>query len=196
MLSDLRRRHGRSGVTRAVAERDTPALFDWLMQVLSYQGVSDAIAFAYMDRHGTVNHADVTADLGKRPVCPKLRSFWHFAECGFAKQAFTCRRPEHIERCPLPLPDLRSGRLNQAAFSLFLFLRDVCGGDFVGWIDDRLAIADEERSNIRSAGMRAAVLEPLACIYGVSSKVLSWLWPTCCSPAIRLANAGSRLERA
>jgi hypothetical protein len=34
------------------------------------------------------------------------------------------------------------GRLNQLAYSLFLFIRDVADGDFVGWIDRRLADAD------------------------------------------------------
>ena len=36
----------------------------------------------------------------------------------------------------------RNGNLNQLAYSLFLFIRDVAGGDLVGWIDGRLAEAD------------------------------------------------------
>jgi hypothetical protein len=68
---------------------------------------------------------------------------------------------------------LRNGRLNQAAYSLFLFMRDVADGDFVGWIDRRLADADLASSPDRPARLRQAVVEPLTHAYGVSNKVLS-----------------------
>ena len=112
------------------------------MPALSYQGVSDAIAWTYMDHHGTVSFADVAAGLAERPSCPKLKSHWHFEGCGYAKQAFGCHEPDHLEACPLPRHDLRNGRLNQTTYSLFLFLRDVCDDDLVGWIDARLQAAD------------------------------------------------------
>jgi hypothetical protein len=35
-----------------------------------------------------------------------------------------CSQPRHFGGCPLPLHPLRKGGLNQAAYSLFLFLRD------------------------------------------------------------------------
>ena len=47
-----------------------------------------------------------------------------------------------METCPLPLHEFRNGNLNQLAYSLFLFIRDVAGGDLVGWIDRRLAEAE------------------------------------------------------
>jgi hypothetical protein len=47
----------------------------------------------------------------------------------------TCAEPEHIDCCPLPSHDLRNGHLNQAAYSLFLFIRDIADGDLIGWID-------------------------------------------------------------
>ncbi|HLL13417.1 MAG TPA: hypothetical protein VK570_20305, partial [Rubrivivax sp.] len=61
----------------------------------------------------------------------------------------------------------------QTAYALFLFLRDVCGGDLVGWIDQRLASADDPDRADRAALMREALLEPLCGIHGVSHKVLS-----------------------
>ena len=68
---------------------------------------------------------------------------------------------------------LRKGILNQGAVSLFLFIRDVCDGDLVGWLDDRLKSADHAGPIIeRAAAMRASVLEPLKNIHGVSDKVL------------------------
>ncbi|UDL94083.1 hypothetical protein LGH83_16320 [Lichenihabitans sp. PAMC28606] len=97
MLSDLNDQFRRSGLREAVARHDTPVLFDWLIGVLSYQGVSDAIAWAYMDQHGTVTYADIDAVLSDQPSCPKLRRYWHFYECRFAKQTFVCREPVH--RC-------------------------------------------------------------------------------------------------
>jgi hypothetical protein len=173
MLADLRQDFLRAGLPNAVARHDTPALFDWLMHMLSYQGVSDAIAWGYMDQHGSVTFAEIEAALAASPSCPKLRSYWDFAGCRFAKRAFLCSEPKHLEACPLPMHDLRNGRLNQAAYSLFLFLRDVCAGDLVGWIDARLAGADGPDPADRVARMRQALIEPLSCIYGVSFKVVS-----------------------
>jgi hypothetical protein len=66
---------------------------------------------------------------------------------------------------------LRNGRLNQTAYSLFLFMRDLADGDFVGWIDQRLATV--EPGPCRAARLRRALLEPLGNIYGVSNKVLA-----------------------
>jgi hypothetical protein len=67
---------------------------------------------------------------------------------------------------------LRNGRLNQTAYSLYLFIRDVAGGDLVGWIDRHLKIAARSPAPERLASMRAAVIHPLREIYGVSDKVL------------------------
>jgi hypothetical protein len=70
---------------------------------------------------------------------------------------------------------LRNGRLNQIAYALVLFARDVCDGDLVGWIDQRLEEADDPSRPGRVQLMRAAVLEPLSRIEGVSYKVLSMI---------------------
>jgi hypothetical protein len=173
MLTELRQESRDAGLAAAAAQHDTAALFDWLIRVVSLQGVSDAVAWAYMDQHGRVTFADVGAALADLPSCPKLRSYWHFDDCGFAKQAFTCNEPALIEGCPLPRHDLPNGRLNQTAYSLFLFLRDLCEGDLVGWIDGRLANADASGAPDRIARMRQSLLDPLGSVYGVSSKVLS-----------------------
>ena len=70
--------------------------------------------------------------------CPKLKSYWHFHGCRYEKASRTCAEPEHIGACPLPSHDLRNGHLNQAAYSLFLFIRDLADGDLIGWIDAQL----------------------------------------------------------
>src|SRR5947209_13700457 len=41
-------------VRAAIRSRDTGPVFDWLMAALSYQGISDQVAYDYMERHGRV----------------------------------------------------------------------------------------------------------------------------------------------
>jgi hypothetical protein len=131
LINKLSRDLARRGVRSAIRRRDTPALFDWLLETISYQG------------------------------------------CGYHKIEQCCAEPDHFRACPLPTHDLRNGRLNQAAYSLFLFMRDVANGDFVGWVDQRLADADLASGPDRATRLRQALVEPLAQVYGVSNKVLS-----------------------
>jgi hypothetical protein len=69
-------------------------------------------------------------------------------------------------------PTLRNGRLNQMAYSLFFFVRDVADDDFVGWIDQQLAAANVQSSD-RLAALREAVIGPLRNVFGISDKVLA-----------------------
>src|SRR5438477_11687771 len=41
-------------VRAAIHSRDTGPVFDWLMAALSFQGISDQVAYDYMDKHGRV----------------------------------------------------------------------------------------------------------------------------------------------
>ena len=169
LIRDLARR----GVHAAIRRRDTPVLFDWLLEEVSYQGIGDHVAHGYMERHGRVRWSEIATLIEARPSCPKLQSYWHFDHCGYQKVERCCAEPDHFPACPLPTHDLRNGRLNQAAYSLFLFMRDVANGDFVGWIDRRLGDADLASAPDRAARLRRAVVEPLTHAYGVSNKVLS-----------------------
>ena len=115
--------------------RDTTVVFDWLIAALSYQGIADQIAYDYMEQHGHVRWDDMNQKLaGDASCCPKLRSYWHFHDCGYTKLRRTCAEPNHISRCPLPTHDLRNGRLNQTAYALYLFIRDIADGDLIGWM--------------------------------------------------------------
>ena len=143
-LDDVRADLRRRGIIRAIGDRDTPALFDWLIENLSFQGISDAVASGYMAQHGTVRWSDIAGGLSQTPSCPKLGGYWRFYDCQYRKRADTCSEPGHIDACPLPRHPLRNGRLNQMAYSLFLFMRDVADDDFAGWIDRQLAGADSE----------------------------------------------------
>jgi len=124
LIDDTRSAGAPHTLGSAIERLDTPALFDWLVDALSYQGISDRAASAYIQKHGSVTWLEIEYRLSKRPSCPKLKSYWHFHGCGYTKTSGTCSHPEHYSRCPLPKHRLRNGRLNQTAYSLFFFLRD------------------------------------------------------------------------
>jgi len=173
LIDDSRVGLAQHGVIAAVRRHDTPVIFDWLLDAVSYQGVSDSIAWGYMEQHGRVRWADVANALAQERSCPKLTCYWAFEGCGYRKGAGSCASPKHQPTCPLPRHDLRNGRLNQTAYSLFMFTRDLAGGAIVGWIDDRLAMIDAAQASDRPARLRQVLLEPLGHIYGVSNKVLA-----------------------
>ena len=143
------------------------------MHDFSFQGISDEIAANYMRRHGQATWRAVRKNLAKRPSCPKLKTYWHFHGCQYEKTSRTCAEPDHIATCPLPTHRLRNGHLNQIAYSLYLFIRDVADGDLVGWIDDRLDQANDQAAPDPLAQARNALIEPLRNVYGVSDKVLA-----------------------
>ena len=171
-LDDIRTDLRRHGIVRAIRDHDTPALFDWLIEVLSFQGISDAVASGYIAQHGTVRWSDIADALSRRPSCPKLGGYWRFYGCHYHKGSATCSEAGHIDACPLPRHPLRNGRLNQMAYSLFLFMRDVADDDFVGWIDRQLGAVDSQGPD-RLGALREAIIGPLRNVYGVADKVLA-----------------------
>jgi hypothetical protein len=142
LIDDIRADLRADKVQGAIRHRDTAVVFDWLMAALSYQGISDQVAYEYMERHGRATWRDIEQKLDQGVSCPKLKSYWHFHGCRYEKASRTCAEPEHIGGCPLPSHDLRNGHLNQAAYSLFLFIRDIADGDLIGWIDAQLQAAN------------------------------------------------------
>ena len=148
-------------------------MFDWLVAALSYQGISDQVAEAYMEQYGSATWADIRAKLVQGVTCPKLKSYWHFHGCRYDKLSGTCAEPDHIEACALPTHYLRNGRLNQMVYSLFLFIRDIADGDLVGWIDRHLQAANDQTGPDRLARLREALIGPLREVYGASDKVLT-----------------------
>src|SRR6266478_6135847 len=74
LISEIRTDN--AAIRSAIKERDTPALFDWLMAMMSYQGISDQVAYDYMEQHGRVTWHDIERALANKPSCPKLQSYW------------------------------------------------------------------------------------------------------------------------
>jgi hypothetical protein len=160
------------GVVQAIKNHDTATLFDWLIEIFSLQGISDAVAFDYIAEHGSVRWSEVAHDLSQAPSCPKLKGYWRFHDCRYTKGTTSCSQPDQIDTCPLPRHPLRNGRLNQMAYSLYFFMRDIADGDFVSWIDQQL-ISVEARSPDRLNELCEAIVAPLRNLYGVSDKVLA-----------------------
>lgn len=169
-LDDLRSDQRRAGIRTAIRRGDNRRLFSWLVDTLSYQGVSDRVASGFIQRNGTVAWVDAEKAV-KRAPCPKLQSHWHFEGCNYRKSAAACAMPEHMQACALPRFPLRNGRLNQTAASLFLFIRDIADGDLIRWIDKTLVEQKERPAAVRAT----ALLDPLLHIFGASHKVLSML---------------------
>jgi hypothetical protein len=167
-LDDIQADAKRIGLLTAIRNRDTPRLFDWAIENFSYQGISDQVARNYLAKHGGATWDSIKAGLSQESRCPKLKSYWQFDHCRYDKGSFSCSEPEHIDTCSLPRHRLRNGRLNQTAYSFFLFVRDVAHDDLVGWIDGQLSSATGS-----SALSQGAIIGPLRHVYGLSDKILT-----------------------
>jgi hypothetical protein len=170
-LTEMRAGLRHAGVTAAVARHDTSVLYDWLLEQLSFQGIADRVARDFIATHGNVRFADLERELRGVQPCAKLAGYWAFADCQYQKTALTCAEPKHFGQCLLPQHPLRNGRLNQTAYSLYFFIRDVANNDLVAWINAQFASVEPGPDRLRT--MRAALLDPLRHVYGVSDKVLS-----------------------
>ncbi|HEX4407386.1 MAG TPA: hypothetical protein VH206_01310 [Xanthobacteraceae bacterium] len=156
----------------STCEAQSADVFRQLATAFNYQGISDAVARSYMQEHGVPVWDDLASDV-KAADCPLLHSFWHFHGCGYRKLASSCSQPDRIDRCPLPRHEFRNGNLNQLAYSLYLFIRDVADGDIVGWIDTRLAEANAGLREGRLSRMSHALITPLLGLHGASHKILN-----------------------
>ena len=173
-LQDVQARLDAGGVRIAVARRQTPAVYDWIVRMLARQGIANAAADGFARRAGSPNWADVSARLEHNHPCPRHASYWSFADCGYRRAAGTCNTPHHINGCPVTAIPARKGALAQAAIGLRLFIRDVADNDLIGWIDRRLALADSEQGRVgRTALMRRSLLKPLTQVPGTGPKIWS-----------------------
>src|SRR5436305_10418848 len=102
LIDDTRVGLARHGVISAIRRHDTPVIFDWLFDLVSYQGVSDSVAYGYMERHGRVRWYDIANVLADNPSCPRLTCYWTFENCGYLKGSGLCANPEHQPACALP----------------------------------------------------------------------------------------------
>ncbi|MCP3441990.1 hypothetical protein [Bradyrhizobium sp. CCGUVB14] len=161
------------GLDKAIAASSTAPIFDWLINVLSFQGISDRVARDYAAKHGRATWTDLEQCLREPAKCSRLHSYWQYFDCRYDKTSQTCAEPDHFDNCKLPHLRLRNGRLNQTAYSLYLFIRDVACGDLVGWIRNQIEATTAEPDRDLSAARQAALVAPLQNVYGVGEKTLS-----------------------
>lgn len=166
-LGTLRRNGRRTGLVEAIKSHNTAALFDHLMHSFSYQGISDSISDAYIEAHGNASWAELRQLMTERPgKCPRLLSFRTYRGCDYRKLGQSCAEPSHLPACPVPIPTLRKGALNQLAASLYLFLRDECEYDLVAYIDRLIASGSPDEARLRLAVAFGQV-------HAVSSKLIN-----------------------
>jgi hypothetical protein len=171
-VEDIRANRGPTGLATVVARRDTAELFNWMMESFSYQGISNSVAESYLRRHGSVRWRELQSLLARGPKCPLLANYWAYEQCRYDKTSRSCSKPDYQDDCPLPTHQLRNGRLNQTAYSLYLFIRDVARGDLFRWIDTQLVSV--KKFGIEAGRFRQdALVVPMRSIFGVSDKVLT-----------------------
>ena len=173
-IDEVRSRLTAAGVVAAVAARDPAPLFDWTVKLLARQGISNRATEVFAERHGSATWAEVSARMAADARCPRLGSYWRFVDCRYRRSTGTCGTPHHLVGCPVTMIPARKGTLAEAAVGLWLFIRDIAGGDLVGWIDARLTRADLGPDHpARGAAMRDAVLHPLLGLTGTGHKIWS-----------------------
>jgi hypothetical protein len=178
-LEDTRDQAVRSGLADAVARRDTPALYDWLIESFSFQGVSDRVAWTYIATHGNATWGAIEASIEvSRCRCPRLGSFEAYQGCRYRKSLRTCAEPNFIHRCPVPKLPLRKGDLNQLAFSLYYFLRDRCSGDLVGFLDDLFRDIDLKQFDEPLKARREALIAAMSEVFAISDKLIAMTFAT------------------
>jgi hypothetical protein len=150
-------------------------LYEWFVAMANYQGISDAVAESYIADHEKPRWRSIARGV-KTGACSRLQSYWHFHGCGYQKIHQHCANADDFAGCPLPRHDFRNGNLNQLSYSLYLFIRDVAGGDLVGWIDQKLAEASESSDRAsRVDKMAGAIGEPLSGVHSLSNKVIGMI---------------------
>ena len=97
--ADLRER----GIIRAVRDHDTPALFDWLIEALSFQGISDSVAAGYIARNGSVRWADIGAALSQNPSAQSLAGTGCSTIAGTTKDPARVLSPTTSTAVPCPV---------------------------------------------------------------------------------------------
>jgi hypothetical protein len=93
LIDDARADLTTDKVRGAIRRYDSATVFDWLMASLSYQGISDQVAYEYMVKHGRATWRDIEQKLSHGVSCPKLKSYWHFHGCCYEKVSRTCASP-------------------------------------------------------------------------------------------------------
>ncbi len=109
-------------------------LYQYLLKSFLFAGGGDQSNLAYYAKQRYKPTYNRVKRAIKAAQCPKLASFEAFKGCGYRKTTNKCHEPAFLGTCPLTRFDMKRGALNHMAFSLYFFLREVCGGDFYAYV--------------------------------------------------------------
>jgi hypothetical protein len=98
LIDDFRAGLRRRGIIEAVNNRDTATLFDWLAAALSFQGISDRIAYEYMARHGQATWVDIDRNLTPVRALPQTRELLAFTRLPVSQRFWHLRRTRALAR--------------------------------------------------------------------------------------------------
>jgi hypothetical protein len=108
-------------------------LYQYLVEAFLLSGGGDQSNQNYYAKQNHKPTFNRVRRVVKAAQCPKLATFESFKGCGYRKTTNNCNEPAFLSICPLPTFDMKRGNLNHMAFSLYFFLRDVCGRDFYAY---------------------------------------------------------------
>ena len=114
----------------------------------------------------------------RRNSLPLLKNYWAYDKCGYDKTSRTCSEPDRRDDCTVPTHRLRNGRLNQTAYSLYFFIRDIARCDLPGWIDNLLpsGVRSRRQKKRRRISRPCTYPTPLDQHIRSSGVVLFWEW--------------------
>lgn len=91
-----------AGVVAAIDAYDAPAIFNWLMNLFSYQGISDEVAGDFMRRQGNFTGGTVDRTSKGNCLCPKLTGYWTFSRCQYQNSHSLAVSPIIFRPVPYP----------------------------------------------------------------------------------------------
>ena len=161
-----------SGKTNRLMSR---LLFSPLMEVLTFQGISDAVAISYMEAHGKVSYFKIQKEIRqakrRNSICDKLQSFDSFKGCGYKKTGPSCNNQKMVDTCPLGKIDMLKGTLNIKAYSFYFYINDHCRGDLIGHWDD---IINKHFNPVDGSGLKEAknaLVSDFTKVFGIGDKL-------------------------
>jgi len=113
--------------------RKSIKLYQYLLGCFLFAGGGDQSNLGYYANQRVKPTFNRVKRALKGAQCLKLATFETFKGCRYQKTTNTCNEPAILGTCPLPKFDMKRGSLNHMAFSLYFFLRDVCGRDFYAY---------------------------------------------------------------
>src|SRR5262249_34229372 len=69
LIEEIRADLSADKIRAAIRNRDTGPVFDWLMSAVSYQGISDHVAYSYMEKHGRATWCGIKRGLDRGASC-------------------------------------------------------------------------------------------------------------------------------